>query len=209
MKSSRVPAACCDPEQIQSSTEKAPDVPTTVNSMLSRSRATNTTTSTSCRDSLPSISNRRGAPRTTWNMAGLQEAGLGREWEHRGLLLLVLRKVPWQTWVFCHLCRRGNRPGPEQLTVQINSGNACKQQKSLDFPCLSAHFLYNLNNSIFPITLWIKLCLPEICVWNWSHRIKQLPLMPSLLVSQTRDISFLPEWCGHHLSHYRLVSSNF
>lgn len=47
---------------------KTPDVPTTVSSVLSRSRATNTTTSTSFRDSLPSCSQCWGASLTALSM---------------------------------------------------------------------------------------------------------------------------------------------
>lgn len=56
---------------------KGPDVPTTVSSMLSRSSATNTTTSTSFRDSLPSCSHRLGASKTVLSMVrtGLSSQG--------------------------------------------------------------------------------------------------------------------------------------
>lgn len=204
---------CCLlwPKADTPSAQKAPDVPTTVSSMLSRSRATNTTTSTSCRDFLASFSNCWGAPRTTWNMARLQE-WLGREWESEGLLLQVLRKVPWQLWVFCRLYRkRRSLPGPVKLTVQIKSmkGCCCKEQKSLSFLCLSAHFLYNLNKSTSPTTPCRKLCLSEVYVWNYTHCIKQPPQMTSLLVSQLTDISLSSEWCRHHLSCYSLFSSHF
>lgn len=55
------------PEQITPNT-KTPDVPTTVSSVLSRSRATNTTTSTSFRDSLPSCSQCWGTSQTALSM---------------------------------------------------------------------------------------------------------------------------------------------
>lgn len=204
MKSSRVHAACCDPKQTHPRHKKPQTYPLQWAACCPGAEPqTLPPAPASGILSLPSATAEEHPEQPgTWQ--GCRRLG----WVRSGSVGAFSSRCLGR-WVFWHLCRRGRWPGPEELTVQINSGNACKQRKSLNFPCRSAHSLYNLNNSIFPITPCRKLCLPEICVWNYSHCIKQLPPVPSLLVSQMRGISFFPEWCGHHLRHYRLVSSNF
>lgn len=116
LKASKVCTTC--PGQTTLSAE-APDVPTTVSSMLSRSKATNTTTSTSFRDSLPSCSHRRGASQTALSMVRTRLGRLSSRFLGKVLLHLC-------TGLLQPLQKRGESlPRPVILTIKIKSTRSC------------------------------------------------------------------------------------
>ena len=124
--------------------------------MLSRSRATNTTSSTSFRDSLPFFSNRWGASKTVLSML---RAGPGQ------LLHQVLREDPV---IVTDLCRKKGEilSRKVKLMIKMRSTKSSRDRMVFVLVCFF-HVLKIFSWSIVDLQCWVNFC----CTARWFSYI--------------------------------------
>lgn len=172
MKLSRVHAACCDPKQIHPQHRKPQTYPPQWAACCPGAEPqTPPPAPAAGTSSLPSATAEEHPEQPgTWQGC---RSGLGREWESGGLLLQVLRKVPWQLWVFCRLYRRRRSlPGPVKLTVQIKSVN---KRVWVFHACLLISYIISINPH-----------LPQHLAENFAYQRFMSEITPTALNSLHR-----------------------